>query len=364
MYKRLEPTRLEPTRLEPTRLVPTRLEKRSWFVNIIVIITLLLTTIVVIYLYLIFGISFKKSIVKSVDKSNENWMSSLDPENYITQIVLPGTHDSLAFGEAKITNTKISKLAKSLFKYKWIPGLKHKITRWAETQQNDITAQLNRGIRYFDFRVVFDDIEKKCYGIHTCAFAEFSDALDKIESWISQKPTEVIIIKYRSSSVMCDNIFRKKLVKWILPAKYDIFKMKLKDFYSSSYRIILSADVELSSKKNDDLIHPNIFFEDWKNTFSEEEKKEHMINTLTSFNSNKNKLFILDWTITPQTTDVILNNSSLLKHAENMNGELDFFLKNLNQEDKNKIKIISVDNEKTIDLVNIIFSNNLNKKQG
>ena len=344
------------------RLETKRVRKNSWFRIISIIIAILIILIIISYLYVIFGISLEKSKIKSVDKSNENWMSTVDPENYISQLVLPGTHDSLAINEASISDTGVSQLAKTLFKYKWLPGIQHKITRWSQTQQSDITEQLNRGIRYFDFRVVHDDKDKKCYGIHTATFTELSIALDKLEYWISQKPTEIIIIKYRSSSEICDNILIKKLLKWILPAKYDVFKMRLKDFYNSGYRIILTTDTELSSKKNIDLIHPNIVFQDWKNTFSQEEKKEYITKSLTSLKPDINKLFNLDWTVTPQTTDIILNNSNLLSHAASMNNNLDFFLKNLKQEHKNKIRLISVDNEKSIDLVNIIFANNLNKK--
>lgn len=316
--------------------------------------------IIIIYCYIIFGFSFSTNKLVQTPYFNEYWMSYIDPKTIITNLVLPGTHDSLANTVANIYNTDDS-LAKILSKYKWLPGIKHKVTRWSRTQINDIDKQLSRGIRFFDFRISYTNQDKKCHGVHTFIFSEISTTIDKLDRWLSIHPKEIIIIKYRSDSPICDDIFRRKLGKWILPTKYDPFQMTLSDLYNLNYRLILTTDIKLKNDVFSDIIHPDIVYHDWKNTFSMEEKEDYITNSLNNWDSKENKLFNLDWTLTPQTTDIIINNSSLLSYATNMNDKLDNFIKNLDNNKKTKIKLISVDNENSIDLVKIIFDNNLNK---
>jgi len=287
-------------------------------------------------------------------------MSNINPNTYLKDIVLPGTHDSLANSNANIYNTE-EILAKKLYKFKWIPGIIHKVTRWSKCQSNDVIEQLLRGIRFFDFRISYTNQDKKCYGVHTFMFREISDTLDKLDNWLLNHPKEIIIIKYRSDSPICDNLFRRKLEKWLLLTKYDPFKMKLNDIYKLNTRLILTTDIKLKDNIFNNIIHTDIIHHDWKNTFSAEEKENYSIKSLENWNTEESKLFNLDWTVTPQTIDIIINNSNLISHATKMNNNLDNFLKKLDPKLKTKIRIISVDNEKSIDLIKVIVKHNLNK---
>lgn len=325
------------------------------YISLIIIISI----IMLLYLYIIFGLSINENKFIPTPYSNENWMANIIPNTYFKDIVLPGTHDSLANSNAKIYNTE-GTLAKMLYKFKWIPGINHKVTRWSRSQTNDVIEQLSRGIRFFDFRISYTEQDKKCYGVHTIMFREISDTLDKIDNWLLTHPKEVIIIKYRSDSSICDIVFRRKLEKWILPTKYDPFKMKLDDIYKLNTRLILTTDIKLKDNIFNN-IHPDIVYHDWKNTFSAEEKENYIIKSLENWNIEESKLFNLDWTVTPQTKDIIINNSSLISHATKMNNNLDNFLKKLDPKLKTKIRLISVDNEKSIDLIKVIVDHNLNK---
>lgn len=309
-----------------------------------------------IYLYIIFG--FDIITIKHNKCNYTNWISKLDKNILIKDIVFPGTHDSLAYSTAdirrKYKKSNNNKLFNLINKVWWLPGINYKINRWSKTQNLTILNQLKRGIRSFDIRIVLGD-DNKCYGIHTFIFTQLNQAIENILEFIKDNPHEIIIIRYRSYSKYCDKIFLDKLQKYILP--YDennnVKNMRLSDFYNLNYNIILTSDIKLSNKM-DEYNYPNLVYHDWKNTFSSEEKEEYIKKSLDNFKDEK-RMFNLDWTLTPQIKNIIINNSTLIKSSQNFNGKLDIFLKKV--DNKKKINIISVDACETINLVKIIKQN-------
>lgn len=304
---------------------------------------ILLFFLLIIYLYIIFG--FDITTIKHNKCNYSDWMKKLDKNTLIKDIVFPGSHDSLTYSSSNIN------------KLWWLPGLNYKINRWGQTQKLSIFRQLKLGIRCFDVRIILSE-DNKCYGIHTFLFSELNKAIKDFLKFIKENPYEIIIIRYRSYSKCCDKIFLNKLKKYILP--YDennnVKNMKLSDFYNLNYNIILTSDIKLSKKMNK-YNYPNLVYHDWKNTFSSKEKEEYIKKSLDNFN-DENKMFNLDWTLTPQIKQILLNNSTLIKSAGRFNNKLDNFLQYCNKSIK-KINIISIDAVNSIDLVKIIKSNNI-----
>ena len=311
----------------------------------------------IIYLYIIFG--FDITTIKNNKCNYPNWMTKLDKNTLIKDIVFPGTHDSLAYSWTNIDKiySKNNSLFTNINKLWWIPGINYKINRWAKTQNLSIFKQLQKGVRCFDIRIVLEK-DNKCYGFHKFLFSELNKALIDILKFIKRNPYEIIIIRYRSYSKYCDKILLDKLEEYILPynKNNNVKNMKLSDFYNLNYNIILTSDIKLSNKMNK-YNYPNLVYHDWKNTFSSEEKEEYIKKSLDNFN-DENKMFNLDWTITPQIKQILINNSTLIKSAGRFNNKLYNFLQNCNKSIK-KINIISVDAVDSIDLVKIIKSNNL-----
>ncbi|CAC5886108.1 Phosphatidylinositol-specific phospholipase C [Staphylococcus aureus] len=65
----------------------------------------------------------------SLSKSPENWMSKLDDGKHLTEINIPGSHDSGSF--------TLKDPVKSV---------------WAKTQDKDYLTQMKSGVRFFDIR--------------------------------------------------------------------------------------------------------------------------------------------------------------------------------------------------------------------
>ena len=110
--------------------------------------------------------------------TTENWMSGLDDNLTIDKISIPGTHDS---GTAKCS-----------------AGPSH-------TQNFSISRQLNDGIRFLDIRVKHQssnpdsDPLQVYHGIDNCDIS-FGDVLDDCEKFLTENPTETILMLMNSAS--------------------------------------------------------------------------------------------------------------------------------------------------------------------
>lgn len=102
------------------------------------------------------------------EKNLSNWMSMIKDDALITQLVIPGSHDSGTKGMLNIM----------------------------ETQDKTYYEQLNCGFRYFDTRVMYNEGEYVMF--HTLAGEmKYSQVLSDIKKFLEENPTEFIVLDYQ-----------------------------------------------------------------------------------------------------------------------------------------------------------------------
>lgn len=129
----------------------------------------------------------------------ENWMEDLIPliyEKPITEIKMPGTHDSATY--AIDNNSK----AVSGQKYAKFTSLIGDQRLWTTTQTKSIERQLQIGSRFFDIRVSLE--EGKFYTHHGLRARKLPYELSVIKQFLIKHPYEFIILKIKPSST-CAN---------------------------------------------------------------------------------------------------------------------------------------------------------------
>ena len=99
-----------------------------------------------------------------------NWMINVPDNATLSQLTIPGTHDSYAYEPTAIP--------------------------FVQTQEWNVTQQLERGIRYLDIRIGSDDL-----GIyHGIVYlnAQWSDVVHELRSFLAQYPSEVILLRIKN----------------------------------------------------------------------------------------------------------------------------------------------------------------------
>lgn len=104
------------------------------------------------------------------------WMKILDDNKFISDITIPGTHDSLALHGGSA----------------------------AECQAWSLMDQLYAGIRYFDLRVSGDKL-KVVHG-PISQHTTFFDAFDTIKDFLSRFQTETVLVRVKHSSKFPDRV--------------------------------------------------------------------------------------------------------------------------------------------------------------
>lgn len=106
---------------------------------------------------------------------NRSWMKYLNDNKKITEINIPGTHDSAMFDGYGIAYF----FAKS----------------WSKTQSKNFDEQLKQGIRFFDLRINYNlDL------IHgpTYSTSNLKDTLSKFANFLELYPSEFLVLRIRS----------------------------------------------------------------------------------------------------------------------------------------------------------------------
>lgn len=119
---------------------------------------------------------FEKNTVLKKQFSLNNWMQNLPDNKYITQVSIPGTHDSGA-------------------RYDPLGGPFTENT--AKTQNLTIDQQLNIGIRYLDIRC---KIAGESFAIHHGIVYQnlmFGDVINSINNFLTNNPSEFILLSIK-----------------------------------------------------------------------------------------------------------------------------------------------------------------------
>ena len=132
------------------------------------------TSIGVILLALIISIFAMVPIDKSHDAYSKNWLKNVDDNAKITEVSLPGTHDS---------------------------GATHSIADVAgKCQDLSIKTQLEIGVRFFDLRLQLVNDEFKIVHSFVDQNLKFSAVLEDLYSFIKENNSEYLIISIKEEA--------------------------------------------------------------------------------------------------------------------------------------------------------------------
>ncbi|XP_049323621.1 1-phosphatidylinositol phosphodiesterase-like [Astyanax mexicanus] len=107
-----------------------------------------------------------------------NWMSNLNDNFYLSQLTLPGTHDTMARYGGPAVDCQV----------------------WT------LEDQLKAGIRYLDLRAfAFGDSLRLMHGI-VYEFSTFKEALATIKKFLSQYPTETVLVRVKPELLNKENV--------------------------------------------------------------------------------------------------------------------------------------------------------------
>lgn len=129
-----------------------------------------------------------------------NWMGDLPAFSTLplTDIPIPGTHDSGSYGITPQSPWALT--AQSQFGFLTeLPGflqdliVKPIAAGWAKTQSNDLYDQFSEGIRYVDLRLT-NEPDGQVYLEHGLRSVLFTDAVDDIAAFATEHPREALVI--------------------------------------------------------------------------------------------------------------------------------------------------------------------------
>lgn len=153
--------------------------------------------------------------------SHENWMRedfAILKEKTLDKIVLPGSHDSGSYNLKLRLAPDAPIEVRELISRLGIFGLKKFILKivkkWAECQNHNILNQLNCGIRYFDMRVMWDELKQDFRTHHSLVGPSFLEILHDIKKFSDGHPQELILVDISTLNLDDSNY-------------YDLFKLIL-----------------------------------------------------------------------------------------------------------------------------------------
>lgn len=237
------------------------------------------TSIGVVLLALIISIFAMVPIDKSHDAYSKNWLKNVDDNAKITEVSLPGTHDS---------------------------GATHSIADVAgKCQDLSIKTQLEIGVRFFDLRLQLVNDEFKIVHSFVDQNLKFSAVLKDLYSFIKENSSEYLIIsiKEEASPVNSTLWFDEALIRDFEEYK-DVFMInenKLpeivkeargKIYLLSRFSGHIGIPAHYGWADDCSFEFDNIFVQDNYNIQNIEDKKSDILNAINYANTNKSKLVL------------------------------------------------------------------------
>ncbi|EUB60096.1 PI-PLC X domain-containing protein 3 [Echinococcus granulosus] len=188
----------------------------------------------------------------------------------LSQIAIPGTHNSGSYGIQESSPLSLDMNYKSLIK---VLGLFFKIPyfKWSVTQKTNFTTQLQSGIRYFDMRVAIK--RQSCVGllsnssidIYPCFFLvhgqyanRVSEELETIKSFLKHHPKEVAIIDFQHFYGLDESLksIFKDLIKKVLGEMVEPYGSQipsLAEMWSLKKQVIILGYAKSFDELEDDI---------------------------------------------------------------------------------------------------------------
>lgn len=114
--------------------------------------------------------------------STNNWMSGLSDSLSLSNMSIPGTHDSATF------------LVDFLSAITWVSLPTHLAREYVQCQSKDFPTQLGMGIRFLDLRVKLSGNDLGLCHAAIPLGQSLRYALDAVKAFLTQNPTETVVI--------------------------------------------------------------------------------------------------------------------------------------------------------------------------
>jgi hypothetical protein len=260
-------------------------------------------------------------------------MAQLNDELRLPQICMPGSHDAGMYhtsSSQKILPT--------------ISGIAGKVDSLVYTQGRDMRGQLEGGIRYFDLRPECVDFDKATFvAHHTFPLGDdMRNILQAASDFIGSNSSEVLLLEFSHFNKFGEDDSRKaktaeKFVQLCtscikpeqLLNKANPTHLPLSDLRG---KILLIVDNDQVYKyasqkgivgffKNQSDIH---VYDQYANTRFYEEMLVNQMCKFGKFGSTSysDKLFVLNWTLTPNTTNILPTTTGVDGYANEINPRL------------------------------------------
>lgn len=110
----------------------------------------------------------------------KSWMLSIPDEKFLTELNIPGTHNSATFAEATSGSIGAS---------------------YGKCQDMDFKSQLENGVRFFDLRIeeAYDEY-RFCHGDKISYKLKFRPVFSLLENFLRENPSEFIIISIKKDN--------------------------------------------------------------------------------------------------------------------------------------------------------------------
>ena len=127
--------------------------------------------------------------VSGAVSNKKNWMAFIDDDKYISELSVPGTHDTMA---------------------------NYELTNMVRTQSMSLMGQLESGIRYLDIRCNYSDGKFKINHGPIGLKYDFDNVLTTVTNFLKENPTESVFMRVKQEhSKKSDHDFHLKLKEYV-----------------------------------------------------------------------------------------------------------------------------------------------------
>lgn len=202
---------------------------------------------------------------------NKNWMAFIDDNKNISELSVPGTHDTMA---------------------------NYELTHMVRTQAISLKGQLDSGIRFLDIRCNYNDNQFKINHGPIGLKYNFDDVLNTVSKFLDENPTESVFMRIKQEhSKYSDYEFDKKLKEY--ESKYSKYFWKNTSYtnnpklgdvrgkivvFNDVFGSTVGLDYRSTDKQDNYSLDTN-----WSLYYKWEDIKNHLNKTR---NGNKNKIYI------------------------------------------------------------------------
>lgn len=164
-----------------------------------------------------------------MNNTGKKWMNDCKDKIWdkpINKIKLAGTHSSATNRIDWSVKPQVNATFTRLYNMRNCCFVKSMLKDWTLTQYYSVSTQLEKGIRYFDFKVAL--INGKFYVAHTYIGVPVENVLKELKEFLDNNPTEFIILDFkndwenRKTMTARDNLVFLNFVYSSIPNEYFI----------------------------------------------------------------------------------------------------------------------------------------------